>query len=393
MKLMPRLFCQPFWPQHVLGIKKVTLWDSIKSKYPDINEISFRNKLKTLQLGTDSNFLKREYEMQINCENKLNEIMEKMGSKFRIIKSTEDGKDDVEWADLVISIGGDEAFLLASQMIKNNKKAIISINPKYHANEHIFSMDHSNDIENIFKKLEKGKYNLLMRNRIRTIMYGEDIHRELYQADDKIQSMKDIMKDKDCEKDPKINMKSTERKIIDVQKPRRRVLPWLALNEIYMGEYLSTGSITFTIQVDDQDVYKIQCSGICVCTGSGSSNWYRSMNLQVPETVKRLTKIAMGKEIDENEALEIIESYHRSLLFNPEDKRMSYMIRELYRAKKWPIPKSSPERGMCRKIKVISHGFDAGLVIDRGITLPFNDGTIAIFEIHPEDALKNFVLQ
>lgn len=72
---------------------------------------------------------------------------------------------------------------------------------------------------------------------------------------------------------------------------------------------------------------------------------------------------------------------------------MSYKIRELYRAKKWPIPKCSPERGMCRKIKVMSHGFDACLVIDRGVTLPFNDGTIAIFEIHPEDALKNFVVQ
>lgn len=84
-----------------------------------------------------------------------------------------------------------------------------------------------------------------------------------------------------------------------------------------MGEYLSTGSITCTVQVDDQDVYKMQCSGICVCTGSGSNNWYRSMNLQVPETVKRLAKLAMGKEIDENEALEVIESYHRGLLFNP----------------------------------------------------------------------------
>nr|KAF7423802.1 hypothetical protein H0235_009085 [Vespula pensylvanica] len=64
---------------------------------------------------------------------------------------------------------------------------------------------------------------------------------------------------------------------------------------------------------------------------------------------------------------------------------MCYTIRELYRAKKWPIPKSSSERGMCRKIKVTSHGYNAGLVIDRGVTLPFNEGTIAVFEIHPKD--------
>lgn len=86
MRLIPRLLCQPFWPQRVLGITKVTLLDFIRSKYPDFNEISFRDKLKTLQLGTDSNFLRREHEMQTNCENKLNEIMEKMGRNFRIIK-------------------------------------------------------------------------------------------------------------------------------------------------------------------------------------------------------------------------------------------------------------------------------------------------------------------
>jgi len=48
---------------------------------------------------------------------------------------------------------------------------------------------------------------------------------------------------------------------------------------------------------------------------------------------------------------------------------------------------------MCCKIKVKSMGFDAGLVLDGSVSLPFNDGSTASFEIRPEYSLKNIVLQ
>ncbi|KAI4498438.1 hypothetical protein M0802_006373 [Mischocyttarus mexicanus] len=413
MRLTPRLLCLPFRPKRVLGITKVTLWDLIRSKYPDLDEIELHDKFITLQSGMYSDILKKEHDMQIDCENQLNEIMKKIGCNFRMVKSVKDPNEDVEWADLVISIGGDGAFLLASQLIKNNKKAIIGINPRTIIDERTFSVEHCTEVENIFNKLQNGKYDLLMRSRIRTTIYGKDIYREPYHVDERTKSVKDIMKERDEMKRSKTFVKSDETKMTDVRQYQRRVLPWLALNEVekikkrisskissdffrqvYMGEYLSTGSITLTIQVDDQDVYQIQCSGICVCTGSGSRSWFRSMNLQAPETVKRIVQIATGNVIDENEALYVIQSYHDSLLFNPvEDDRMSYAVRELYRSKKWPKPKSSPERRMCRKVKVVSHGFDASLVIDGGVTLPFNDGTTAVFEIHSEDCLKNFLVQ
>ncbi|XP_015182147.1 PREDICTED: NAD kinase 2, mitochondrial-like [Polistes dominula] len=374
MKLTQRLLCLPFKPQRVLGITKVTRWDIIRSKYPDLDEMRLNDKFFTLKSEISLDTLKKEHKMKTDCENQLNEITKKIGCNFRMIKSVDNANEDVEWADLVISIGGDGAFLLASRLIKNNKKAIIGINPKTVINER--------------------KYHLLMRSRIRTTMYGKNINDEPYQLDEKTRSLKDLMKVNYDEQNCENVIESNERNITDfLQKSNRRVLPWLALNEVYMGEFLSTGTLTLTIQVDDQDVYKLQSSGMCVCTGSGSRSWYRSMNLQAPETVKRLVKIAMGKDIDEDEALNVIESYHRSLPFDPEDDRMSYMIRELYRASKWPKPKSSPERRMCRKVKVMSHGFDAGLVIDGGVTLPFNDGITAVFEIHSEDGLKNLIIQ
>lgn len=70
--------------------------------------------------------------------------------------------------------------------------------------------------------------------------------------------------------------------------------------------------------------------------------------------------------------------------------RMAYMIYEMYRSSR--CPKSIPERQMCHKIKIKSRGFDAGLVLDGCVSLPFNDGSTATFDIRPEYSLKNIIL-
>ncbi|KAK2583972.1 hypothetical protein KPH14_006434 [Odynerus spinipes] len=380
----------------------MTVWDFIRSKYPNLDEEQFYDKLMTLQLGQQPDTILKEHRMQLECETKLQEIMQKFDLDFRMIKRVKETKD-IDWADLIISIGGDGAFLLASQMIKDNKKAMIGVNPTYFSRKRTFSVEHCGEMEKLFEKLRKGKYNLLMRRRIRTVLYGRNIYDEPYHMDEKIQLVKDIIKGKYSDKKHDGVTQSTERKVADAVQPRRRVLPWLALNEysalfitsfVYMGEFVATGATTLTIQIDDQETKNnILCSGMCVCTCSGSRSWFRSMNLQAPETVKRLIKIALGKDISEEEASCITRAYHRSLDFHPEDDRMFYTVREMFRARTWPRPKSFSARGMCRQFKVVSHGFDAGLVIDGGVTLPFNDGTIAVFEIHPEDALKNLVIQ
>lgn len=71
---------------------------------------------------------------------------------------------------------------------------------------------------------------------------------------------------------------------------------------------------------------------------------------------------------------------------------MGYTIRDLISAGVWPQPKGIKSRGFATKIKVKSNCFDAGLVIDGGVSFSFNDGTVAILEIHPEDALRTVTL-
>lgn len=56
------------------------------------------------------------------------------------------------------------------------------------------------------------------------------------------------------------------------------------------------------------------------------------------------------------------------------------------------VPKDVNTRGFCNKATVKSECFDAGLVFDGGIAVPFNFGTIAEIETFPEDSLRTITL-
>ncbi|XP_036139047.1 NAD kinase 2, mitochondrial-like [Monomorium pharaonis] len=158
-----------------------------------------------------------------------------------------------------------------------------------------------------------------------------------------------------------------------------------------MAEFLASRPIVLTIQADDEDQFMIRSSGICVCTGSGSRSWFRTMNLQTAETIQTLAVMATGRQLDEKETYEVLYKYHSNLLFPPENLRMAYVIYEMSRNSLWPELIS--DRRMCCKIKIKSTGFDAGLVLDGNVSLPFNDGSTAFFEIRPEFSLKNIVFR
>lgn len=54
----------------------------------------------------------------------------------------------------------------------------------------------------------------------------------------------------------------------------KRVLPYLALNEVFIGESQSARVSHLQLRVDDStQVTKTKCSGLCVSTGTGSTSW------------------------------------------------------------------------------------------------------------------------
>ena len=76
-----------------------------------------------------------------------------------------------------------------------------------------------------------------------------------------------------------------------------------------------------------------------------------------------------------------------------EDARLAYAIRDMIVSDTWPLPKNMHPRGFCMRVTVRSLCHDSGLVLDGGISVPFPMGTIAVLETHPEDSLRNIVLE
>lgn len=81
------------------------------------------------------------------------------------------------WADLILPIGGDGTFLLASNMIFNKEKPIIGINSHPEKSEGFLMLPpkYTKSIPEVFEKLKAGHYKVLMRSRIRTTIKGRNI--------------------------------------------------------------------------------------------------------------------------------------------------------------------------------------------------------------------------
>ncbi|CAD6241600.1 GSCOCG00009300001-RA-CDS [Cotesia congregata] len=178
------------------------------------------------------------------------------------------------------------------------------------------------------------------------------------------------------------------------RKFHQRKLPWLALNEVFIGEALSAKTSLLEIRMDDEENYhKFKSSGICISTGTGSSSWYKAINSLTPQIVKEVLNVAtLNNKYTDKEIEKISNDYNNRLQFKSDDTRISYAIRDIILNEIWPLPKTMKPRGFCNRLTIRSHCYDGGLVLDGGIGVPFNIGTIALLETNPDDALRTIKL-
>ncbi|XP_016906324.2 NAD kinase 2, mitochondrial-like [Apis cerana] len=369
-------------PRKILCVSKLTSLEYLRSQNSDLNVDQILSKMKGE--GQNPDDILAEHQRQIACEQNLISVLNKLDISFRITKRLGIASRFMNWADLVVTIGGDGMFLLASKLITNNTKPVCGINPNI-SKKNTFTLPskYVTDIESIFEKLYRGDYDTLMRSRIKTIMVGEGLFRRPFHIHEKSREF--------GEKRHKVLTRSIQRKIEDSLQPRERTLPWLALNEVFIGEFLAARPITLLLDIEEQKSYKIRCSGMCICTGTGSRFWYKAINIQSPETVEKIVEIATGQKLSRREIYKILNKYHRALIYSEEDLNMTYMIREMYHNSRCER-NNCPSKQKCNKLSVKSSGFDAGIMIDGSISMPFNDGVVATFEIKPEYSLKTIIL-
>ncbi|XP_076177641.1 NAD kinase 2, mitochondrial isoform X2 [Ptiloglossa arizonensis] len=322
-----------------------------------------------------------------NVQDQVIEVLRKMNIEYRIISRQNLDQSNFSWADLILPIGGDGTFLLASNMIYNNKKPIIGINsyPKGSEGFLMLPPKYTKRIPEIFEKLKAGHYYVIMRRRIRTTLKGDAIWEPPFHTHEKGR----------VAGGEKFYTQDMKEEIPSNSLPKERRLPWLALNEVFIAETLSARTSDLLIKVDAEKKYHMtKSSGLCVSTGTGSTSWHKSINSVNPQIVQEILNLTNEtRYFNTEEIMKICSLFNSSLCFDPSELKMCYAIRDMIVSDHWPVPKCLHSRGFCHTLTARSQCFNGGLVLDGGIAVPFNFGTTAILETYPEDSLQYLSLQ
>ncbi|KYN26747.1 UPF0465 protein C5orf33 like protein [Trachymyrmex cornetzi] len=346
-----------FVPKKVLIVAKLSRYHFERLREPELSEAQL--KMKLVERGSDYDNMLASHLATKDVENQVIHLLQKMNMEYKVVDRTSLDHSLFTWADLVLPIGGDGTFLLASNLVFNNKKPIIGINsyPEKSEGYLLLSAKYTKNIPEIFEMLRAGHYSILMRRRIRITLKGEDIWQAPFHMHEK-----------------------------------GRIVGFI--RTVFMGETLSARTSSLLIKFDEeQEYHKIKGSGLCVSTGTGSTSWYKSIHSLNHQTVREILNLIDTKRPFTNEEIEMIcSTFNSSLRFDAGDSKLCYSIRDMIMTNAIPVPKDVHTRGFCRKAIVKSQCFDAGLVLDGGIAVPFNFGTIAEIETFLEDSLQTIIL-
>ena len=367
----------------MLIVAKLSRYYFEQLREPELTESQLKAKL--LERGSDYEGMLAGHIATRNVERQVTEVLKKMNIEYRIINRQNLDQPNFAWADLVLPIGGDGTFLLASNLIFDNRKPIMGINSHPEKSEGFLMLPpkYTSMIPEVFEMLKAGDYRVVLRTRIRTTLKGDSIWDAPFHTHEKGR----------VAGGEKFYTQSVEGQATN-NLPKERRLPWLALNEVFLAESLSARTSTLLVNIDDQEKYHlVKGSGLCVCTGTGSTSWYKSITSVNTEIVQKILNLVDDKrKFSDQEIERICSVFNSSLLFDAEELKLRYVIRDMIMTDVWPVPKTLPPYGSCFKFTARSQCFDAGLVLDGGIAVPFNFGTTAVMEVHPEDSLRTLYL-
>ncbi|KAI8441486.1 hypothetical protein MSG28_015075 [Choristoneura fumiferana] len=345
--------------------------------------------------GSDFDAMLQNHKEQKQFEHGVARSLKEMGREVEMASRLTYNDELIKWCDVVVPCGGDGTFLLAASRVRDAEKPVIGFNSAPHKSVGRLCLPTwcSNDVKGALHALKEGRFRWMRRSRIRTTITCEPkfldtitpvdlhtLHYSRYPA---------VVHPHDSTDAPTTNEQFTteERKSV----LHTKVLPFLALNEVFIGESVTSRVSLLRLQIDKGAWTHTKSSGLCVTTGTGSTSWHFSINCLRTHSVLELMKILSeeGVKVDTTleKAREIAERYNQRLMFPPESDKLAYSVREYITFEEWPAPRGLRVRDRAAAVRVRSHCVDAGLVIDGSVSFPFNDGTEALLEIHPEDAL------
>ncbi|XP_023162772.2 NAD kinase 2, mitochondrial isoform X3 [Drosophila hydei] len=394
--------CSSFSPanfklKRALIVTKLSRYEIEQLRHPELTREQLEQKLR--DRGTDVENVLYLHNLHKDFERRIVRSFRNVGCEVKMSSRSSLSKDVMSWADVIVPVGGDGTFLLSANRasplfaLSQQKTPIVGFNsdPQHSEGRLLLPKYYSENPEEAVNRIKSGDFKWVHRSRIRTTMLGNngtipestDLFRHTAVKMEQVDTSPELL---DKHMGHKYNAKM------------KRILPYLALNEVFIGEQLSARVSHLQLVLNHQDVVnKTKCSGLCVSTGTGSTSWHTSINRITSSDVDDLLQslpdscaphvLKLRANVEE-----IAQRYNQGLLFPADDPRLCYSIREQICVGVWPSPKTFKARDFVQTVFIKSHCIDANLVIDGSISYPFNDGAKVLLEIYPEDALLTIAL-
>ncbi|XP_020782425.1 NAD kinase 2, mitochondrial isoform X2 [Boleophthalmus pectinirostris] len=382
-----------FKPEKVAVVTKTTRYEfeQQRYRYAGLSEEDLK-QLLALKGSSYSGLLER-HNIHTNNVEHIVKSLRREGIEVRVVKRGEYNEEVVRWADAIISAGGDGTMLLVASKVFSKDKPVVGVNtdPERSEGHLCLPVRYTHTFPEALQKLFRGDFRWLWRQRIRLHLEGTginptpvDLHEQQLSLEQHSQAHRNTTPD---------GQSGTG--VLPERFSQPCLLPVRSLNEIFIGESLSSRASYYEISVDDGPWEKQKSSGLSVCTGTGSKAWSYNINKLAEQAVEEVLKIGKAQAHLEfhlnHEIIEkVTEAYNESLVFSPEDRQLLFSIRE-------PIVNrvfsSSRQRGFASKVCVRSRCWDACMVVDGGTSFEFNDGAIATISLSDEDQLRTVLLE
>uniref|UniRef100_I3NF02 NAD kinase 2, mitochondrial n=1 Tax=Ictidomys tridecemlineatus TaxID=43179 RepID=I3NF02_ICTTR len=348
-----------FRPSRVVVVAKTTRYEfeQQRYRYAELSEEDLK-QLLALKGSSYSGLLERHHIHTKNVEHIIDSLR-KEGIEVRLVKRREYDEETVRWADAVIAAGGDGTMLLAASKVLDRLKPVIGVNT---------------DPER-----------WLWRQRIRLYLEGTGINPIPVDLHEQQLSLNQHSR--------AFNIERVDDERSETSGPQ--LLPVRALNEVFIGESLSSRASYYEISVDDGPWEKQKSSGLNLCTGTGSKAWSFNINRVATQAVEDVLNIAkrqgnLNLPLNRELVEKVTNEYNESLLYSPEEPKILFSIREPIANR---VFSSSRQRCFSSKVCVRSRCWDACMVVDGGTSFEFNDGAIASMMINKEDELRTVLLE
>ncbi|OQR68661.1 NAD kinase domain-containing protein 1-like, partial [Tropilaelaps mercedesae] len=337
---------EPFAPKRVLVLTKFSRLEFEKRRHKDLSEEDLIRDLKAR--GSDYQSLLHHHNIHTKNRDLVVNTLRNAGLETRLVDRFDYTDANVEWADVIFTTGGDGTFLMAASKIRSRDKSVIGINsdPSRSVGYLCLPGHCTEDFPKALQKLLNGQFRWQWRQRIRVSVQGEhafDPPLELHNQQLQYPEYRFI----DCiNEEHKPGTPATPTQIeagagtTDIPpvpaKPSTpvRILPIKSLNEVFIGESLSSRVSYYEISIDGSPRTKVKSSGVTICTGTGSTSWSFNISKVTPQCVKRILEIVQAKtgiEVGISDAKlieEVTTEFNDSLIFDPSHARMAYTIRD-----------------------------------------------------------------